>query len=112
MAQMDEELLRRREMREEFERERFSKETVEKEKTQSIFDGTILINMVPVTFTERTFLEDKVAIWMPRILQSCLHERLQCHTHLAISQIKCMQIAVLTLRQVIPTHSMKCLRNI
>lgn len=65
MAQMDEELLRRREMREEFERERFSKETVEKEKTQSIFDGTILINMVPVTFTERTFLEDKVAIWMP-----------------------------------------------
>lgn len=65
MAQMDEELLRRREMHEEFERERFSKETVEKEKTQSIFDGTILINMVPVTFTERTFLEDKVAIWMP-----------------------------------------------
>jgi len=65
MAQMDEELLRRREMREEFERERFSKENVAKEKAQSIFNGTIMVNMVPVTFTERTFFEDKVAIWMP-----------------------------------------------
>lgn len=65
MAQMDEELLRRREIQEEFERERFSEENIAEEKTQSIFDGTIMINMVPTAFSERTFLDDKVAIWMP-----------------------------------------------
>ncbi len=52
MAQMDEELLRRREIQEEFERERFSEENIAEEKTQSIFDGTIMINMVPTAFSE------------------------------------------------------------
>ncbi|MDE5823600.1 MAG: hypothetical protein K2H91_02800 [Lachnospiraceae bacterium] len=65
MGQMDEELLRRREQIEEFERERFSEETIEKEKEQSIFDGNIMVNMVPVTFAERTFLDGRASIWMP-----------------------------------------------
>ncbi len=65
MSKMDEEFIKKREMLEEFERERFSQETIEKEKEQSIFDGQIMVNMVPVTFAERTFLDGKVAIWMP-----------------------------------------------
>lgn len=65
MPEMDEELLKRRELLEEFERERFSEETIEKEKEQSIFSGEIMVNMIPVTFAERTFLDGKVSIWMP-----------------------------------------------
>lgn len=65
MAELDEELLKKREMLEQFERERFSKETIERENEQSIFDGEITVNMVPVTFAERVFLDGKAAIWMP-----------------------------------------------
>lgn len=65
MPEMDEELIRKRELLEQFERERFSQETIEKENSQSIFDGRIQVNMVPVTFAERTFLDGKAAIWMP-----------------------------------------------
>ena len=65
MPEMDEELIRKREMLEQFERERFSQETIEQENGQSIFDGKIQVNMVPVTFAERTFLDGKAAIWMP-----------------------------------------------
>ena len=57
MPEMDEELIRKREMLEQFERERFSQETIEQENSQSIFDGKIQVNMVPVTFAERTFLD-------------------------------------------------------
>lgn len=65
MPEMDEELIKKREMLEQFERERFSQETIEQENGQSIFDGKIQVNMVPVTFAERTFLDGKAAIWMP-----------------------------------------------
>lgn len=65
MVRMDEELLRRRETLEEFERARFAEETIEKENAQSIFDGEIMVNMVPVTFSERMILDGKAAIWMP-----------------------------------------------
>lgn len=65
MPEMDEELIRKREMLEQFERERFSQETIERENSQSIFDGKIQVNMVPVTFAERVFLDGKAAIWMP-----------------------------------------------
>lgn len=64
MGHMDEELLRKREMLEEFERMRFSEETVGQENKQSIFDGEIMVNMVPVTFAERTFLDGRVSMWM------------------------------------------------
>lgn len=65
MSELDEELIKKRELLEQFERKRFSQETIEKEKEQSIFDGEINVNMVPVNFAERLFLDGKVAIWMP-----------------------------------------------
>lgn len=65
MPELDEELIKKRELLEQFERERFSQETIEKENGQSIFDGEIQVNMVPVTFGERIFLDGKAAIWMP-----------------------------------------------
>ncbi len=65
MPELDEELIKKRELLEQFERERFSQENIEKEKSQSIYDGEILVNMVPVTFAERLFLDGKVGIWMP-----------------------------------------------
>lgn len=65
MAELDEELIKKRRLLEEFEQKRFSRETIEKEKGQSIFDGEIMVNMVPVTFAERQLLDGKVAIWMP-----------------------------------------------
>lgn len=63
---IDEEILKERELMEEFERKRFSEEIIEKEKEQSIFSGEIMVNMIPVTFAERTFLDGKAAIWMPK----------------------------------------------
>ncbi|MCM1184801.1 MAG: hypothetical protein NC337_15645 [Roseburia sp.] len=65
MPELDEELIKKRELLEQFERERFSRETIEREKEKSIFDGQIPVNMVPVTFAEREFLDGKAAIWMP-----------------------------------------------
>lgn len=65
MPGLDEELVKKRELLEQFERERFSKETIEKENGQSIFNGEIMVNMVPVTFAERSFLDGKATIWMP-----------------------------------------------
>lgn len=63
---IDEDILKERELMEEFERKRFSEEIIEKEKEQSIFSGEIMVNMIPVTFAERTFLDGKAAIWMPQ----------------------------------------------
>lgn len=65
MENMDEKILKQQRAAEEFERQRFSKETVEEEKKQSIFDGEILVNKVPVTFAERILLDGKVGMWMP-----------------------------------------------
>lgn len=63
---IDEDILKERDLMEEFERKRFSEEIIEKEKEQSIFSGEIMVNMIPVTFAERTFLDGKAAIWMPK----------------------------------------------
>lgn len=74
MPELDEELIKKRELLEQFERERFSRENIEKENGQSIFDGEILVNMVPVTFAERLFLDGKVAIWMPEDFEALTPE--------------------------------------
>ena len=64
MAYTDEEILQQRAAVKEMEQQRFSQETIE-ENEQSIFDGKILINKVPVTFAERTLMDGKIAIWLP-----------------------------------------------
>jgi len=65
MEQMDEKILKQRAEMEEFERQRFAKETIEEENKQSIFDGNILINKIPVAFSERPFFDGRVGIWLP-----------------------------------------------
>lgn len=65
MDNVDEKIIKQRKALEEFEKQRFSKETIEEENQQSIFDGTILVNKIPVTFCERILLEDQVEIWLP-----------------------------------------------
>lgn len=77
MENKDEEILRQQEAAREYERQRFSKETIEEEKKQSIFDGEILIHKVPVTFAERTLLEDKVGIWMPEDFEELPKEAIE-----------------------------------
>ena len=76
MSEMDEELIKKRELLEQFERERFSQENIEKENGQSIFDGEILVNMIPVTFAERIFLDGKAAIWMPQDFEEMTAEEI------------------------------------
>jgi len=74
MKNIDEEILKQRAKIEEFERERFSEETVETEIRQSIFQGTISINKIPVTFAERTLLDGKAAIWVPEDFEAISQE--------------------------------------
>ena len=62
---MDETILKQRQAMEEFEKQRFSKETVEEENRQSIFQGSIEINKIPVTFAERRLFDGRAGIWMP-----------------------------------------------
>lgn len=65
MKNVDEEILKQKNAMEEFEKQRFAKETVEEENKQSIFDGEISVNRIPVTFQERLLLDQKIGIWMP-----------------------------------------------
>lgn len=65
MEQADEKILRQRAAAEEFEKQRFSEATIEEENRQSIFDGTIRINKIPVTFAERLLFDGSVGIWLP-----------------------------------------------
>lgn len=65
MSGMDETILKQRQAMEEFEKQRFSKETVEEENKQSIFQGSIEINKIPVTFAERRLFDGRAGIWMP-----------------------------------------------
>jgi hypothetical protein len=65
MDHVDEKLLKQKEMMEEFEKQRYDKDTIDKENKSSIFDGMINIHKIPVTFGERTLLNEKIAIWMP-----------------------------------------------
>lgn len=73
---MDEKILKERAKYEEFQKKRFAKETIEEENKQSIQSGTILINQIPVTFSERIILEDKAAIWMPDDFEELTQEEI------------------------------------
>ena len=77
MKNVDEEILKQRAKIEEFERERFSEETVEEEVKQSIFQGTIPINKIPVAFEEKTLLDGRVAIWMPEDFEPISQEAIE-----------------------------------
>lgn len=61
----DEEILKAKRDLEEFDRARFSEDTIKEELEQSIYDGVMRINEVPVQFSERDVLDGKAAIWMP-----------------------------------------------
>lgn len=65
MSGVDETILRQQKAMEEFERQRFSKETIEDENEQSIFQGEIVINKIPVKFEERKLFDGQIGIWMP-----------------------------------------------
>lgn len=65
MKNVDEEILKQRAAVEKFEKERFSAETIEEENKQSIFDGEITINKIPVNFQERLLIDQKIGILMP-----------------------------------------------
>lgn len=77
MKNVDEEILKQKAKIEEFERARFSEETVEAEISQSIFQGTIQIHKIPVTFAEQTLLDGKVAIWMPEDFEAISREAIE-----------------------------------
>lgn len=74
MKNVDEEILKQRKAVEEFEKQRFAKETIEEENQQSIFDGEILVNKIPVTFSEKLLLDEKVGIWMPEDFEAISQE--------------------------------------
>ena len=74
MKNVDEEILKQRAAMEEFEKQRFSKENVEEENKQSIFDGELLINKIPVTFEEKLLLNEKIGIWMPQDFEAISEE--------------------------------------
>lgn len=76
MENVDEKILKQRVAMEEFEKQRFAKETIEEEIKQSIFDGIIHVNKIPVTFSERTLLQDKIAIWMPEDFEELTPEEI------------------------------------
>ncbi|MCH5345360.1 MAG: hypothetical protein J1E64_15140 [Acetatifactor sp.] len=74
MKNVDEEILKQRAAAEQFEKRRFSQETIEKENEQSIFQGEILINQIPVTFQEKLLIEEKIGIWMPEDFEAIPEE--------------------------------------
>lgn len=76
MENVDEKILKQKSMMEEFEKQRFSAENIEEENKKSIFDGTIEIHKIPVTFGERKVLDDMVAIWMPEDFEEFTREEI------------------------------------
>lgn len=77
MEYMDEKILKQREALEEFEKQRFSEETIKEENKQSIFQGTIQINKIPVSFSERLIMDKKVGIWMPEDFEELTPEAIE-----------------------------------
>lgn len=65
MESIDEKIIKQRQAMEEFERQRFAKETIEEENKQSIFEGTIEINKIPVRFSKRLLFDGRIGLWMP-----------------------------------------------
>lgn len=76
MENVDEKILKQKQMMEEFDKQRFEKETIDKENQSSIFDGQIEIHKIPVTFAERTLLDNKIAIWMPEDFEEFTKEEI------------------------------------
>lgn len=76
MEHVDEKILKQREMMEEFEKQRFDKDNIEKENQSSIFDGQIEILKIPVSFAERSLLDDSIAIWMPEDFRELTQEEI------------------------------------
>jgi hypothetical protein len=76
MEHVDEKILEQREMMEEFEKQRFDKDNIEKENQSSIFDGQIEIHKIPVSFAERSLLDDRIAIWMPEDFRELTQEEI------------------------------------
>ncbi|SHL70474.1 hypothetical protein SAMN02745136_05512 [Anaerocolumna jejuensis DSM 15929] len=76
MEHVDEKILKQREMMEEFEKQRFDKDNIEKENQSSIFDGQIEIHKIPVSFAERSLLDDRIAIWMPEDFRELTQEEI------------------------------------
>ena len=50
MESVDEKIIKQQKAMEEFERQRFSQATIEEENKQTIFEGPIEINKIPVKF--------------------------------------------------------------
>lgn len=73
MESIDEKILKQRQAAEEFERQRFAKETIEENK-QSISEGTIEINMIPVKFSKRLLFDGRIGIWMPEDFEELSQE--------------------------------------
>ncbi len=76
MENIDEKILKQRTAMEEFERQRFLEETIEKENEQSIFDGIIEINKIPVEFSERLLFDGQIGIWMPMDFEELSQENI------------------------------------
>ena len=76
MENMDEKIIKQRAAMEEFEKQRFSKETIEKENEQSIFEGTIEVNKIPVKFSERLLFDGQIGIWMPEDFEELSQENI------------------------------------
>lgn len=77
MENMDEKILKQREAMEEFEKQRFSEEAIKEENKQSIFQGTVQIHKIPVSFSERPVMDKRAAIWMPGDFEELTPEAIQ-----------------------------------
>lgn len=65
MEQADEKILEQKAAALKFEQQCFSDETIGKENEQSIFDGTIDIHGISVSFSERKLYDGQVGLWLP-----------------------------------------------
>ena len=74
---MDEKILKQREALEEFEKQRFSEEMIKEENKQSIFQGTVQVNKIPVSFSERLVMDKRAAIWMPEDFEELTPEAIE-----------------------------------
>ena len=73
----DEDLLKAQKELDEFERARYSAETIQAELKQSIYDGVIKINELPVHFSEREVLDGTATIWMPSDFRTMTQEEIE-----------------------------------
>ena len=93
MENMDEKILKQREALEEFEKQRFSEETIKEENKQSIFQGTVQVNKIPVSFSERLVMDKRAAIWIPEDFEELTPEAIEAIYLLAISRMWFLETA-------------------